>query len=144
MFGRLHRSRPNLFSLQLGSIPVSQRGSSVVRRLEKSHQIPSAMVRAANRFVGKDEHAQVRVVAGGGGQNLRPVEPLRFRGGVGVKRRLGNAASSRPEAVADHFVRIGFTSHGIGIRTFRGALPGKAREGKIEAPPKEVKWTALA
>ncbi len=77
-------------------------------------------------------------------------ETSRLRIGIGVEgRALVAAGSSRPEAGAPHFVRIGLARHPVGevrhaARMFRRPAAREPRHREVEAPPEEMRRTRLS
>ena len=66
-----------------------------------------------------------------------------FGSRVGIKRCL-HIFVAGPEAVADHFMRIGFSGDDVSALAFGRAPTGKSRDRHIEAAPEEMHRTTLA
>src|SRR5579859_7433989 len=62
---------------------------------------------------------------------------------VRVERRA-DIAAARPEARADHFMRIRFAGDGISAWALRRAPSAKSGDSQIETAPIKMHWTALA
>src|SRR4051812_41725715 len=67
-----------------------------------------------------------------------------FRNSVGIESRSLNIPAPRPEASAAYLMGVGLLCHRVGSRARRGAPARKARDGEIEAAPKEMHGAALA
>ena len=73
----------------------------------------------------------------------RVLEAGRLRHGVGVERGLEHRPAARPEAVADHLVRVRVAHERRPFARRRGPAR-EARDGQVEAAPEEVHRAALA
>src|ERR1700730_6259780 len=71
-------------------------------------------------------------------------KPIRRRRGVRIERRTFDVAAARPKTNTADLVRIGLPGHRVRAGAFRGAASGKARDGEIKTPPKEMDRADLA
>src|SRR5581483_5648823 len=87
---------------------------------------------------------QFRMIEGLLGTNPRSGKAGGLRRGVGVERRSVHWAAARPEAGADHLVRVRLAGDQIGSGTLRSRTTGEAADCHVEASPEKVHRTALA
>src|SRR5581483_2170252 len=67
-----------------------------------------------------------------------------LRRGVGVECGPVHRAAARPEAGADHLMRVRLAGDGIGPGTLRSHATGEAADCHVEASPEKVHRTAFA
>src|ERR1700733_6159713 len=77
-----------------------------------------------------------------GGLDGHLPESGRLGRGVGVKGRLPHGRAARPEAVADHLVRVRLTHEGRPVAWWRDSAR-EPRDRQIETAPEKVRRTAL-
>src|SRR6478672_9018027 len=117
-------------SLQRRPVPVRVVGTGLVAALQELQQHLVRRSRGAHRLVGQDELPDVLFLYAGG-SHRRFAETGGLGIGIGVERRLAEAAIARPEAAAADLVRIGLLHHPVAevravARERRRGAAGKA------------------
>jgi hypothetical protein len=143
---RLYRRRPPYsaeWTFQFRTVPFSSLRCRRTRALKKIHQDRRRVGRGAYRVVWQNEFAKLSA-------EKRPFRPdrggskiLRWRVGVGIKRRVVDWAPARPESSARNLVGIGLPHDSIGQVRYPARMPGsatsrEARHGEIKASPEEM------
>src|ERR1700691_1346697 len=99
----LHRARPRYgakWPFQFRTVPFSSLRCCRIRTLEKIHQDRRWVGRGAYRVVWQNEFAKLSAEKRSLWADLRRSEILRWRVGVGIKRRVVDWAPARPESGA--------------------------------------------
>src|SRR5882672_1049844 len=125
------------------AIPVRERGSDVVGAIDERVNRVVWRRRLPHRFVWKNKFAELAVVVSALGPHAGVLEPDGLRYGIAIEGRLEHRSASRPEPVADHFVRVRIAHERRALARRRGAA-GKPRDGQIETAPEEMHRAALA
>src|SRR5438046_2153313 len=146
-FFREKRSR--FLLLEGGTVPLCQRGSSVISPLSKLQDRIVGRFRAANILIRQNEFAQLRMKRSRRRLYFRIGETIGRWIDVGIEEHRGNLVVARPETETAHFLRIGLAGDRVGqmgdpAGMRRRGPAGKARYREIKAAPEKMHRTAFA